>query len=153
MGKIGERMKNEGRDRQALMVVCGSVNVLLSIQEVKQIYAREQVIAKDENQFMLEGRAYAGYFLYDLLKQEKEMVNYAILLQSDKQDIILFVAKVLNVISLDKPCILPFYMLCPPFSYIENCYPIDSSHMGYHLNIPKLIDQYQIVHLEAGYGN
>ena len=81
MGKIGERMKNGEQDRQALAVTCGNVIVLLPIQMVKKVYAMEQVKGKNENQYLLEGVEYSGYFLYELLKQDKEMVNYAILIQ------------------------------------------------------------------------
>lgn len=145
-------MKNEEQDRKAVAVTCGNVTVLLPIREVKQIYAREQVIEKNKNQYLLEGLAYSGYFLYDLLNLEKEMVNYAILLQSDKQEYILFVEKVLNVITLDKPCVLPFYMLCPPFSYIEDCYHLNPKQIGFQLDVFKLINNYQTLHMEADYG-
>ena len=152
MGKIGERMKNGEQDRQALAVTCGNVIVLLPIQMVKKVYAMEQVKGKNENQYLLEGVEYSGYFLYELLKQGKEMVNYAILIQCDDWDYILFVAKVLNVILLDEPCTLPFYMQRPPFSYIETCYPLDTQKIGYQLDLDELLHQHQIIDREAVYG-
>lgn len=146
-------MKNGEQDRQSLAVTSRETVILLPVEMVKQIYAMEQVqaVAGKQGQFSINSTEYSGYFLYDLLNQDIEHTKYAVLLQNDDLDCILFVSHIINVITLGKPCGLPFYMRCPNFSYIEACYALEEYQMGYQLNIQTLIHEH-VFDQEVAYG-
>lgn len=145
--KIGEQ------DSQSLAVTSKGTVILLPVEIVKQIYAMEQVqeIAGKEGQFSIKSTEYSGYFLYDLLGQDTEDIKYAVLLQNDDLECVLFVSHIINVITLGKPCRLPFYMDCPNFSYIEACYELKGNQIGYQLKLQTLIHE-RILEQEALYG-
>ena len=129
-----------------LEVICDSVTILLPLSCISKILSKDdkELLHKNNGQVVYNNREYQVYNLSELLKRKNSGQNYyAILIQNEDIEAILYVENVGKLIATDDLCYeLPIYLEKFDLGYIISCSIIGNNEVGFKIDFTKLLKRY-----------
>ncbi|WP_455684561.1 hypothetical protein, partial [Thomasclavelia sp.] len=130
----------------ALEVICDFGVILLPLSCIGKILSKDdkELLVKDSDNVIYGNREYQTYILSKILKRENANQNqYAILIQNEDIEAILYVENIGRLIELQQVHYkLPAYLKKFNLSYIISCHMIENGKIAFQIDFIKLLKRF-----------
>lgn len=123
--------------------VCNHIHIMFPLSDIGKIIAKKDIqkSPEHESRVIYQEREYDAYSLSQLLKRENENEeNYAILIQNEDIEGIVYVEEVKNVKRLDNYLYdIPAYLQDRGMDYIVACHKDENGNLAFQIDFVSLL--------------